>query len=60
MTDDTVVLIFPEDRIQHVTVKGRPAISVDTGMTRFQFMEAALRYAAGSEPIAMMTREGEE
>lgn len=60
MTDDTVVLIFPEDRTQRVTVKGTPAIRVDTGMTRFQFMEMALRYAAGREPIAMMTREEEE
>lgn len=60
MTDDTVVLIFPDDRIQHVTVKGKPAISVDTGMTRFQFMEMALKYAAGREPIAIMTREEEE
>ncbi len=60
MTDDTVVLIFPENRTQRVTVKGTPAIRVDTGMTRFQFMEMALRYAAGDQPVgAVYTKEDE-
>ena len=60
MTSDTVILIFPTANVKHVTIKGTDAIQVDTGMTRFQFMEMALRYAAGNEPIAVMTKEGEE
>lgn len=61
MTSDTVILTFPATNVKHVTIKGTDAIQVDTGLTRFQFMEMALRFAAGSDPVAaVMTEEGKE
>lgn len=61
MTSDTVILTFPATNVKHVTIKGTDAIQVDTGLTRFQFMEMALRFAAGSDPVGVvMTKEGEE
>lgn len=61
MTSDTVILTFPATNVKHVTIMGTDAIQVDTGLTRFQFMEMALRFVARSDPAAVvMTKEGEE
>ena len=57
MTDDTLMLTFPKDKTEEITLQGLPFIRVDTGMTIESFMLALMKYSASDKKGIGVIRE---
>lgn len=60
MTASNLVLTFPKDRAEEVTILGSPFIQVDTGMTIDAFILALMRYGASDKPGIAFVKKTEK
>ena len=57
MKVDTLMLSFPKDKTEEITLQGLPFIRVDTGMTIESFMLALMKYSASDKKGIGVIRE---